>query len=246
MMTDQLDALKNYLEQIHFIFKQHGLINVIQNGHYLKKFSDDIGHLRPKYNKNGEVDFQQEDLLLIVHETRFAIANTLLLFEIGLTKFKISQSGYGPVGQFFSTEFDTRFFYFVDDVFMRLYNFWNRVANFINIFFQIETDPEKVYFAPMMDKMINCVKSDPNFQSLKIFRDIEFKDIINKKRKVVVHRESSSATYFKIFFKNVQNPQELSKLQQERDELPQFFVLSYKRMIQGIDEMLALIKDNVR
>ena len=49
---------------------------------------------------------------------------------------------------------------------------------------------------------------------------------------------------------NVREParlrQEMSALQKERDELPEFFLASYRRMIQGLDEMLALIKGNVK
>lgn len=246
MLTETHDAVDKYLQQIHIVFRRYNLIDVMGEGNYLNKFDDQIGHLRPKYNKNGEVDFQEEDLLYIVRETRFAVANTILLFEIGLAEFHISQSDYGPVGRFSGTEIDSRFFYFVDDVFMRLYNFWNRVANFLNIFFELEKDEDKVYFSPIMDKLAINVGADRNFQSLQKFRESEYKDIINKRRRKIVHRKSSSFTYFESFLKNIQKPEVLSKLQEDRDELPQFFITSYKRTIQGMDEMLALIKDNVK
>jgi hypothetical protein len=256
MSTWQVEALKSYLEQIHIIFNRYSLINVIEEGHYPKKFADQVGHLRPQYNKNGQMDFQEEDLLLLVHETRFAIANTILLWETGLTPFILGRTDYGPFGQYFAKEVDTRFFFFVDDVFMRLYNFWNRIANFLNIFFQIEKNLENVYFASLMDKLFGRLQHDQAFGSLLKFKEAEYKDIINKRRRVVVHRESSSATYFISFLKSVGNlknlkeplklQEELSGLQKERDELPQFFVAQYQRMIQGTDEMLAIIKDNVK
>ncbi len=246
MSTWQVEALKSYLEQIHIIFKRYSLINVIEEGHYIKKFADQVGHLRPQYNKNGQMDFQEEDLLLLVHETRFAIANTILLWEAGLTPFILGRTDYGPFGQYFPKEVDTRFFFFVDDVFMRLYNFWNRIANFLNIFFQIEKNPKNVYFASLMDKLVSRLQHDQNFCSLLKFKEVEYRDIINKKRRVVVHRESSSATYFISFSEKFHNHDELLNLQQERDELPQFFVAQYQRMIQGLDEMLALIKGYVK
>jgi len=246
MVTTQSDALTNYLQEIHSIFKRYSLLDILNDGSYLKKFADQIEHLRPQYNKNGQIDFQQEDLLYMVRETRFAIANTILLWEIGLTPFILDQTEYGPLSQFFPKEVDSRFFFFVDDVFMRLYNFWNRIANFLNIFFQIEKNPENVYFASLMDKLVSQLQHDQNFCSLLKFKKAEYKDIINKKRRVVVHRESSSATYFISFMKKFQNHKEVLKLQQERDELPVFFVAQYKRMIQGLAEMLGLIKDNIK
>ena len=246
MRVTSRETFKGYLEEIHRVFKQHQLIDVLREGDYRKKSAEHISHLRSKYNKNGQVDFQEDDLLHIAREARFAIANTIFLYEIGLAKFQITQSQYGPVGGLFTTELDNRFFYFVDDVFMRLYNFWNRVANFLNIFFQVERDSEKVYFSPLIDELATNVGTDQHFQSLQQFRNKDYKDIINRRRRKIVHRKCSTATYFETFSKNVQNPEELSRLQQERDELPQFFVVSYHRMIQGLDEMLALIKGNVK
>ncbi len=238
------EEVAGYLAQIHEVFKRYELTDPIKDGEYLKKFADEIGHLRQCFNKDGEVDFQEEDLLYIVRETRFSIANTILFFEAGLTTFQISRTQYGPVGHFFGTEVDSRFFYFVDDAFMRLYNFWNRVANFLNIFFQIEADAEKVYFAPLMDRLEPVVGTDPNYQKLKEFKNGEFKDIINRKRRAIVHRKCSSFTYFESFSRNIQKPDELSRLQGERDELVGFLVRSYHRTFQGLDEILVLIRDN--
>jgi hypothetical protein len=240
------EEVAGYLAQIHNIFKRYELTDPIKDGEYLKKFADEIGHLRPCFNKDGEVDFQEEDILYIVRETRFSIANTILFAEAGLTTFEISHTKYGPVGHFFGTQVDSRFFYFVDDVFMRLYNFWNRVANFLNIFFEIETNQEKVYFASLIDRLEAIKRTDPNFKKLKEFRDCDFKAIINRKRRTIVHRKCSSFMYFQSFIKNVQKPNELSKLQQERDELLGFFLASYRRMFQGIDEMLDLIRENIK
>jgi len=253
VLVDQKEAFEKYHEQIVSIYRRYNMIDVIHQGGYLTKFSNSVGHLRPKYNLNGQIDFQEQDLYNIVHETRFAIANTVLLSEIGLTPFLINHI-YDPVPLFSPTVVDIRFFYFIDDAFMRLYNFWNRVANFLNIFFQIETNPEKVLFPSLIEKLASRVGNDLNFKSLQEFKEKEYKDIINRKRRKVVHRESSSSTYFKSFldslaknFKETSKLQEqLRALQRERDELPPYFVTSYKRMIQGLDEMLALIRDNVK
>jgi hypothetical protein len=251
---DQKEAFEKYREQIILIFRRYNLIHVIEEGHYVNKFSNHIGHLRPKYNQDGQIDFQEQDLYNIVHETRFAIANTILLSEIGLAPFEAAHYQGNIIPQFSSTIVDTRFFYFVDDVFMRLYNFWNRVANFLNIFFQIEKDPKKSYFTrEFLQKLSLKIGTDSNFQSIKLFQESEYKDIINKKRRKVVHRESSSTTYFINFLNSLKNLREqnrllyeLTELQKERDEYPHYFVTSYQRMLQGLDEMLALIKDNIK
>jgi hypothetical protein len=254
VLVDQKEAFEKYREQIISIFRRYNLIHVTEEGDYRNKFSNHIGHLRPKYNLNGQIDFQQEDLYNIVHETRFAIANTILLYEIGLAPFEAVRYQGIIIPRFDSNIVDTRFFYFVDDAFMRLYNFWNRVANFLNIFFQIEKDPEKSYFTrDFLQKLSLKVGTDPNFQSIKLFQESEYKDIINRKRRKVVHRESSSTTYFIDFLNSLKNLKEqdkllyeLTELQKERDGYAIYFVASYQRMLKGLDEMLVLIKNNIK
>lgn len=254
MSTQQKEVFEKYREQIILIFRRYNLIHVTEEGDYPNKFSNHIGHLRPKYNLNGQIDFQEQDLYNIVHETRFAIANTILLYEIGLAPFEAIPYQGIIIPRFSSTIVDTRFFYFVDDAFMRLYNFWNRVANFLNIFFQIEKNPEKSYFKrEFLQKLSLKVGTDPNFQSINIFRESEYQDIINRKRRKVVHRESSSTTYFINFLDSLKNLKEqdkllyeLTELQKERDGYPIYFVASYQRMLKGLDEMLVLIKNNIK
>jgi hypothetical protein len=215
MSTDQKEAFEDYNGEIILICTQYNIIDLIHEGDYPTKFADCIGRLRPKYNLGGQIDFQEQDLYNIAHETRFAIANTILLFEVGLAPLEIP---YRP------TVVDIRFFYFVDDAFMRLYNFWNRVANFLNIFFQIEKDPRKLYFTrEFLENLSLKVGKDPSLQSIRVFEESEYSDIINKKRRTVVHRESSSLTYFRSFLDcamKVKGPekqaQELYELQKER------------------------------
>ena len=253
MLTDQKEAFERYREQIISIFGRYNLIHLNEGWHFTNKFSNQIGHLRSKFNLNGQIDFQEQDLYNIAHETRFAIANTILLSEIGLTPFEEIPHQEVIIPGYFPEIVDTRYFYFVDDVFMRLYNFWNRIANFLNIFFRIETGSKKLYFSPEFFQALSLsVGTDSNFQSMKSFQESEYKDIINKKRRKVVHTESSSTTYFIDFlnsFKNIKEQDkflnEVAELQKERDSYPNYFIASYQRMLKGLDEMLAIIKDNV-
>lgn len=239
------EEIQRYLNQIHRIFKKYKLTDIYNEDNFLLKFQKHTNHLRDKYNKNGEMDFLEDDLLRLVFETRFAIANVILYFEEGLTQFKTVKAANGPMGTFFPSEIDMRFFYFVDDVFMRFYNAWNRVANFLNIFW-INKKPDEVYFAPFMDELGKYVKHGPDYQSLKKFKETDYQTILNKNRRKIVHRISTSGQYFIDFIKHHTELSELMRKQSERDQLPHFFIQQYNRLLTGIEEMLGLIKNNVK
>lgn len=240
-----LEETKIYLDRIHRIFEKHRLADIYNEDNFLLKFQQYIGHLRDKYNQNGEMDFLEEDLLRLVFETRFAIANVILYFEEGITQFRTAETADGSIGTYFPSEIDTRFFYFVDDAFMRFYNAWNRVANFLNIFWA-NKEPDKVYFAPFIDELGRYVKHGPDYQSLKKFKDNDYQTILNKNRRKIVHRISTSGQYFIDFVRHHTEPSELIRKQNERDQLPHFFIQQYYRLLAGIEEMLRLIKNNVK
>lgn len=237
--------IQEYLNRIHQIFERYKLRDVINDGNFLLKFQMHTNHLRGKYNKNGEMDFLEEDLLGLVFETRFTIANVILYFEEGLTQFRAVKTANGPIGAYFPSGIDTGFFYFVDDAFMRFYNSWNRVANFLNIFW-INKEPDKVYFAPFIYELGRYVKHDPDYQSLKKFKDTDYQTILNKNRRKIVHRISTSGQYFIDFIRHYTKLSELIKKQKERGRLPDFFIWQYNHLLTGTEEMLRLIKNNVK
>lgn len=240
-MKNDSSGIELYFRNIQDIFQKHGLQDPIYDLDYLKKFSDEIGHLRDNFNKNGELDFRENDLLQEVRNVRFAIANVILFFEAGLASFVFKQGIAVPN----YTEFDTRFFYFADDAFMRFYGAWNRIGNFLNLFFKVEADSEKVYFNSIIEKLVRRFSEDRELQSLLSFKNNEYQNLLNKKRREIVHRQATSSAYFEQHVRNISDRASPEALQAERDELPQFFINQYKRLLQGIDEMLSVIKNNI-
>lgn len=243
-------AVSDYFEQLRNIYKLCK-IDEIKEVNVESKFFDSIGSLRNKFNQNGRMDYQAMEIARTIHHLKFAIGNLFLCFTIGLTDFKRVNNSYGPIGlpqEGRWTPVDMMFFYFVDNVFEHLYGFWNRIAHFLNIFFSVELIERKVLFPHMIDQLDSKVKklnSDSNFQSLKKFKDTDYKNF-NAKRATIVHKQCSWTTYFTETSKNLKNLCRLADLQRERDELPGFFLENFKRAIQGIDEMVTLIRDNIK
>lgn len=242
-------AVSNYLDEINDVYKLCG-IDKLDKADVENKLLE-IGLLRDKYKQNGRVDFTIEEVAQAIEQLKFAISNLILFFNTGLTDFEFQQTEYGPRGFFEGrglTRRDQAFFYFVDDTFERLYGFWNRIAYFLNIFFKLipETEERKILFPIIIDKLskIDSVNCDKSFQCLKKFKDNEYTKF-NQKREKIVHKEYSSSTYFIEAIKNIPNINELRHLQQERDDLPNFFLVNFERAIQGIDEVVSLVKNNI-
>ncbi|KPK76942.1 MAG: hypothetical protein AMJ89_03290 [candidate division Zixibacteria bacterium SM23_73] len=243
-------AVSDYYEQLRNVYKLCKM-DEIKEVDVESKFFDSIGSLRNKFNQNGRMDYQAMEIARTIHHLKFAIGNLTLCFTIGLTDFESVKTPHGPVGLPQGgrwTPVDMMFFYFVDNAFEHLYGFWNRSAHFLNIFFNVEPIERKVLFPSIIGQLASKVKklnSDLNFQSLKEFRDTDYSNF-NAKRARIVHKQCSWSTYFIETSKNLKNLCRLADLQSERDKLPGFFLDNFKRAKQGIDEIVGLIRDNVK
>jgi len=206
------------------------------------KFQDSIGDLRGKGNEDGEIDYQEEDLITLVSEIRYSVSRVEAFFRQGLSEFGKTPSGCS--GTYFPTKTDQMFFYYVDDAFMRIYNAWNRIGNLLNTFFPAVKG--YVYFAKVMDSLAKDpdLLESPDFQSLLHFRNCGYKEFKGK-RNEIVHNTSASGAYFSGFVSQNADARALDHLREERDGLPEFFEQHYCRLMQGIDEMLRVIKKNI-
>jgi hypothetical protein len=241
-------AVSNYLGEIKKVYKDCKLDKIQKEDIISDKFGK-IGALRSKFNQNGIMDFTEDDLAQAIENLKFAIGNLILFFIIGLTDFEFENTNYGPIGLPKGnkwTSIDIAFFYFVDDSFERLYSFWNRIAYFLNIFFKVIPNDREVLFPKTIDKLASNKKVNSNcfFKSLKHFKDTEYTNF-NKLRAKIVHKEFSSSTYFNEALRSIKNVNKLSDLQRERDELPNYFLKHFERTIQGIDEAISLIENNI-
>lgn len=238
------DFVLGYFKQIDQVIVQYGLDRI--TGQDIFRKTHQLSHLRDKFNAKGELFFTQTEIDTAIMHTRFAIANVLLFFDAGLSNFKYQKTQYGIVAKMRTRNLiDSRFFFFVDDTFMRLYGYWNRIANLLNLFFEVEKDEAKVYFPQVIEQLPPDVHADRNYKSLITFKDSDYKKMNNKRRKIV-HRFSSSRSYFSYWHKHITDEKKLKKLQKERDELPDYFLKCYNRMIQGLNETVDLINFNIQ
>lgn len=201
-----------------------------------------IDHLRDTdkypFNANGEIDYQKEDLINILLELRHSISRVYEYYEIGLTQ-PVASSLYSPTAD------DMLFFYYVDDSFMRLYSAWNRIANLLSWLFRITKRGEKVYFDRTIEKLRKIVGEDDAFKRLLAYKDGDYKDIINRRRKEVVHNITSWSTYFKQIVESHSDEEAIRELTDDRNSIPGFLGESYKSLVEGIYRVLDLVSMHV-
>ena len=242
------ESVSHYLAQLEGVHKLLG-IDQAAVGDVLSKFNS-LEPLRKRYNQHGSVDYLATELAMSIGHLRFAISNLCLFHLVGLTDFEVIKTEYGPFGRAKGgrwTATDRMFFYFVDSALERLYGFWNRIAYLLNIFFNVESREEKALFPQVIDQMNSKFKrlaQDQHFKDLREFKDKDYTDF-NRKRATIVHKRCSWSNYFTEALRLATDLDGLRGLQVERDEWPDFFLQNFERAHKGIDEAIAIIKDNV-
>jgi hypothetical protein len=255
MLQNNEKLALGYVNAINEICKSLEIINPMDEWDIGGKFSEKISHLRDKnkypFNKNGDVDFQQYALEFELSNTRIRIGEVHFWKNLGLCKMKPINTTYGEFRRFnrgFNYK-DLWFFRSVDDSYNRLYNCWQRIANILNIFFKVITDSRFVLLKPVLDnikKIYPGVSNDTSYKWLKDFLDNRYSSTINYKRIKITHIECSSSAYIVQFLRNMDNTVEQDALEKERDEWPQLLIEFYNDTLEGVNNMLELISNQIK
>ncbi|MFC1523009.1 Cthe_2314 family HEPN domain-containing protein [Elusimicrobiota bacterium] len=228
--------------------QSHSLFHPIHGLNFQELFRKEIGYLRDKteyhYNRKGEMDFKEEDLLVGVSKVRFAIGSVIYYQDCGLAKF--DWDSCNEVGSYFPSENDWMFCYFLDDSCSHLYSAWNRIANFLNIFWSLPNKKDPYFHNVVGYLESNLKKPFPNaLKKIIAFKNMEYPNSINRHRREIIHSECTFGAYFRGFVHQHTEKSALKKIQEERDLKPKELSACYKRLLEGIAEMLEVIRHYV-
>jgi hypothetical protein len=214
-----------------------------------------IGELRNKdkypYNIGGVVDFQIMALAEELCNTRLSIGAAHFWKRLGLTKLTPVNTDYGEFRAFSRRQDfrDTWFYLSVDDSYSRIYNCWQRIANILNTFFKVISNPRYVLLKPVLDnigKNYPEVNNDSSYRWLKNFLDHKYSMQINYRRQEITHVECSSNAYLTEFLMKITKPEEQDALEKERDKWPELLIEYYSVVLSGVDHMLTLITNQFK
>jgi len=140
---------------------------------------------------------------------------------------------------------DKRYLYFVGITLEKLYSFWDRIGDLINIACSLGFPEDSVYFANVIDRLYKLHSTSPNAQWLKDFKDSDYTKL-NQKRKLVVHHRGLYSHFLKAHLQGMAHNEPLQywkELQKEKDEYPEFLKNQLKQTIIGFEKMVLLFKE---
>ncbi|XOU94451.1 MAG: Cthe_2314 family HEPN domain-containing protein [Candidatus Kerfeldbacteria bacterium] len=228
---ESLQITKNHYDIIVGVAEKYKL-DECYNSRNLE-FKNCINYLKNKFNKEGQVDYIWDDLLLCIDGLRYSIASVLFYKKLGLTPIV---AGYNP------SNIDWLFCFFLDDGYSRLYSTWNRVGNFLNVFFEEIKNDKNIYFDKVIDKINKDCYGNNYYFKLKKFRDKEYKIIINPYRNEIIHNQTSYYAIIKNLVEKSDESEILEKQQKDRDEKPQFLAEQYQFLYNSLENIINLVK----
>lgn len=135
-------------------------------------------------------------------------------------------------GRYLQNLYDSLFTMYASHCFEVLYNFWDRIGDKIATEYPfIFTEKRDIMFANVIDKLKN--ETDPNIEWLRTFRDNDFKDF-NEKRKRIVHYEQIQTKYKETIINNRRDKNRLKEIWEDKSDLPNYFKKHIELTNEGI------------
>ena len=217
------------------------------NKNALQFTADNCSIARKKVNSDGIFDTMVDDLIFsISQDIKFSLGNVYLYKELGINNF-LNEHVSTPQGEtiftYRQTLGDSRFFFYINVSFEKLYNFWDRIGDLLSLALDLKIKPQEIYFSKVIKEIEKSNPQSTNFKFLKEFSEKEYRDILNRIRKLIVHYRQKD-TYFRFaWLKNLNNEEVIKKLQQEKDELPGLLKDQMRLAIEGFKFAILLINE---
>lgn len=248
--------IQEYQQKLYEIYLRENLICLsdwelvkFDGKNALQFVSENCSSVRSRVNSEGIFDLITDDLISsISQDIKFSLGNIYLYKELGINDF-LNEQLTTPQGKTVFTYRqslgDRRFFFYVSVGFEKLYNFWDRIGDLLCLSLDLDIETRSIYFPTVIKKIEESNFSSENFEFLKNFSEGEYKEVLNRLRKLIVHYRQKD-TYFRFeWMKHINDKEAIEKLQQEKDELPELLKKQMKLTIKGFESTILLIKEYV-
>lgn len=146
----------------------------------------------------------------------------------------------GILYTYFHSFYDKQYYFLASQAVQLLYNFWDKIGDLINLFFEQIGKDKNIYFPDVINKIPEEYKNE-NYDWLKAFKDNEYKEL-NEKRKQVVHYKGLESNAMNQVISNVHKREELEKLQKEKMDLVPYLINHCEKTLIGFEHALKLIE----
>lgn len=135
-----------------------------------------------------------------------------------------------------------RYHMYVNIVFEKLYNYWDKIGDFIAAHFPDDITPERVFFSNALDIAKKYFPESVPLGWLTSFRDNDYK-AINNMRKKAVHYSGTDVEFRWQHIQNFTDKVTLVKYEQELLALPETFKLQMSNVRQGFYKCLEFLEE---
>lgn len=239
----------DFQKEIIKVYKSENLSNLsgldreykLNDKNIFQWFFDTIGS---KQNKNSDFDFNRcfEDIIFCSDEILFFTALIYLYRPYLQNPIKDGyQFGERMVFPYTQTIEVSRYYMFVNTLYEKVYNYWDRIGDLIAAFLP-DFYKKRIYFITVIDQIKDNFKESENYIWLRNFRENEFKKL-NNKRKGIVHHELIGTSFRWDHVFNATDNEKVTELVNERDQFPEYFKLHIEYTKIGFEKTIQLIEE---
>lgn len=137
-------------------------------------------------------------------------------------------------GIYFQTIEDRRYMMYASVAYQTIYNFWDRIGDLLNLYFNTGLADTSVYYSRVLHNFPKEYKASPNYEWLNEILNSEVRGFLGE-RDHVVHSYQLECEYYWKAIEWFKDPSKLQQIQNEREAFPEKF----KRQIELTREAFA-------
>lgn len=193
---------------------------------------------RLDFNITKDMKFIQEDLIF----TTGVLFALIPFINDPVNESKIINGKRGAT--YFQNMYDSLYSMYASFCYEKLYNFWDRIGDKLAVKFPEEFNKQRnITFTYVIEKIKEIEPEDSNINWLYDFRNSDFKEFNDRRRKVV-HYEQVETKYMELILDNVFEMDKIEEIYNEKASLPSFFKKHIEFTNEGIVNTYKFIKNN--
>ena len=127
--------------------------------------------------------------------------------------------------------------------FEKLYNFWDRIGDFLNLCYQLNIPQKKIFLEKVMKQLSKIKGTSNNYVRLKEIYEKEYKDYLNVNRIKIVHYHQLDTYYWFEWVQHYDNFEYMKKLQFEKDQLPEKLNYQLSKTVKAFEFAVRLVSE---
>jgi len=232
-MSDK-DILDNLFYRLNEIMKSEGIQHISEI-----KFDDK--HSLTFYSEivNNSISIRNPPLFL--YDDFFFLSNDLIHFTLLLFLFRpFINDPAKENGTYFQNWYDARYLSYSSVLYSTVYNFWDRIGDLLNCFFDTGLHEESIYISRVVNNFPKDCRDSKYFQQLKDIYMSKIRHLIMERNEDAHNQSIVTGHYFNIILAKGDNQLEKAKL---KFSLPEIFKEQIQLAHTGFELALRLIKE---